>query len=130
MGPAHALHGEGDVGKGHAVVAEAHVGPGVTAVHVRGHFQGDLVRDLAEVFGGQLAEVLVVDASGAGHDHPVAGVVGLDEVSQVIPGEKRVDSQSREEAKSVKLGNGSTNLLMDLIFLVGPRMVRAKGVPW
>ncbi len=44
-----------------------------------------LVRDLAEVLLGQLAEVSVVDAASAGQDHPGSLVVGLDEVREVVP---------------------------------------------
>lgn len=51
--------------------------------------QGDLsivfVVDLAKVLIGQLAEILVVDSTGAGEDHAGSLVVSFDVVHKVVP---------------------------------------------
>jgi hypothetical protein len=63
-------------------------GPNVTGVaagQILGHFGVVGVGDLAEVLRGKLAEVGVVDAAGSGENHPVALVMGLDVLDQVIP---------------------------------------------
>ena len=58
----------------------------VSALESQCEVPGHLVTDLAKVLGGQLAQVFVVNASSASHDHPAARVVGLNERCQIVPG--------------------------------------------
>ena len=74
------------MGEGHAIIPDAYVGSGVPALQVQRHFSIIFVGDLAEMLGGELAEVVMVDSTGTGQDHAWALVMRLDVLDKVVTG--------------------------------------------
>lgn len=90
VAPANTLDGEGDVGGGHGVVADADVGAdelGLLLGLEAGVVLGAVGGELGEVLLGEVDELLVGDAAGADEDHAVGGVVVLDVVGELGPGD-------------------------------------------
>lgn len=128
--PAHTLDGEGDVGRGHGVVADADLGADEV-----GRLLGQEVCAVVRALGGQVGEVLVGhldqlvvgNAAGADEDHAVGRVVVLDVVGEL--GARQVaDVLARAEDGAaqglVLVGRGVEvvkhnllNLLLDLLRL-------------
>ena len=91
--PADTLDGESNVSRRDGVVTETDLGADELggALHLGSESLGGGGRGLAgeatEVLLGEADELLVGDATGTDKDHAVSGVVGLDVVGQVVPGD-------------------------------------------
>lgn len=87
--PADALDGQGDVGNSHGVVAYSHVGADEVGLLLRqqvGVVLGAFAGEAGKVLLGQLDELLMRDATGADKHHAVGGVVVLNVIDQLGPG--------------------------------------------
>jgi hypothetical protein len=91
--PADTLNSNGNVGRGKSVVTNSDLGSdklGGTLL-LSGESEssggGGLAGEGTEVLLSQLNELLVGDATSTDQNHAVSGVVGLDVVGQVIPGD-------------------------------------------
>ena len=103
--PSAALDGNSDMGEGHTVVTNTDVRSwkyqltvqkrlpnsyqildltGESALEIKRDLSIVFIGDLAEMFGGQFAEVVMVDSSSTGKDHSGSFVVGLDVVNEVV----------------------------------------------
>lgn len=91
--PAHTLDGKGDVGRGEGVVTESNFGAnelgGALLLSLEGLGSGGqrLAGEATEVLLSEADELVVGDTTGTNEDHTVSGVVGLDVVNQVVPGD-------------------------------------------
>lgn len=91
--PADTLNSESDVGGGNGVITETDLRANELggALHLSGESGGGGGRGLAgeatEVLLGEADELLVGDTTSTNQDHTVSGVVGLDVVGQVLPGD-------------------------------------------
>lgn len=91
--PADTLDGESDVSRGDGVVTETDLRANELggALLLGGQGEGGggrgLVREAAEVLLSKADELLVGNTTSTNQNHAVSGVVGLDVVSQVVPGD-------------------------------------------
>ena len=108
--PANTLDGESDVSGGDGVVAETDFGADELggALLLSGEGQGSGGRGLAgeatEVLLGEAHELLVGNATSTDQNHAVSGVVGLDVVGQVLPGDGLDVLLGTEDGASKGLG--------------------------
>lgn len=88
--PAHTLNSDGNVGGGDGVVADTDVGAnevGLLLGQEVGAGLGGLGGQAGELLLGHLDELLVGDTAGTDKDHAVSGVVILDVVDELGPGD-------------------------------------------
>ena len=119
--PADTLDGESDVSGGDGVVAETDLGTDELgqALLLGSEGGGSGSRGLAgegtEVLLGEANELLVGDATGTDENHAVSGVVGLDVLGQVVPGDGLDVLLGAEDgaAKGLGLVGGSVQVVED-----------------
>lgn len=91
--PADTLDGKSDVSRGDGVVTETDLRAnelgGALLLGGKGESSGGrgLVGEAAEVLLGEADELLVGNTTSTNQNHAVSGVVGLDVVGQVVPGD-------------------------------------------
>jgi hypothetical protein len=108
--PANTLDGESNVSGGDGVVAETDLGAdelgGALLLGSEGQGSGGrgLAGEATEVLLGESHELLVGNATSTDQDHAVSGVVGLDVVGQVVPGDGLDVLLGAEDGASKGLG--------------------------